>query len=58
MLIGETPCNPEMSILDLKAFAELGNSLDNVLTMVDGTFASPYLQQVIKYGIDFSVHSW
>ena len=25
---------------------------------VDGAFASPYLQQVFKYGIDFSVHSW
>ncbi|XP_025076179.1 uncharacterized protein LOC112553282 [Pomacea canaliculata] len=57
MLFGETPCNPEMSILDLKEFGELGRSLDNVLTVVDGTFASPYLQQILKFGIDISVHS-
>ncbi|KAK7498146.1 hypothetical protein BaRGS_00010734, partial [Batillaria attramentaria] len=57
LLIGETPCNPEMSILDLKAFGELSKSLDNVLTMVDGTFASPYLQNILSYGIDLAMHS-
>ncbi|XP_062594521.1 L-methionine gamma-lyase-like [Saccostrea cucullata] len=57
MLYGETPCNPNMAVLDLEAFGKLGRSLDNVLTMVDSTFASPYLQPVIKHGIDISMHS-
>ena len=47
-----------MAILDLEAFGALGKSLPGVVTMVDGTFASPYIQQPIKYGIDFSIHSW
>ncbi|KAL3860736.1 hypothetical protein ACJMK2_010814 [Sinanodonta woodiana] len=58
LLYGETPCNPTMAILDLEEFGKLGKSLgDNVLTMVDGTFASPYLQQAMKYGIDISFNS-
>lgn len=57
MLIGETPCNPELSILDLAAFGALGRSLENVVTVVDCTFASPYLQQALKHGIDISMHS-
>ncbi|XP_052061814.1 L-methionine gamma-lyase-like [Mytilus californianus] len=56
MLYGETPCNPNMAILDLEEFGKLGKSR-NILTMVDNTFASPYLQPVIKYGIDISMHS-
>lgn len=47
-----------MAILDLEEFGKLGRSLDNVLTIVDSTFASPYLQPVIKHGIDISMHSW
>ena len=58
MLYGETPCNPNMAILDLAEFGKLGRSLEHVLTMVDSTFASPYLQPVIKHGIDISMHSW
>ncbi|XP_022335742.2 L-methionine gamma-lyase-like [Crassostrea virginica] len=57
MLYGETPCNPNMAILDLAEFGKLGRSLEHVLTMVDSTFASPYLQPVIKHGIDISMHS-
>jgi len=58
MLYGETPSNPDMAVLDLISFGKLGKSLPNkVLTIVDGTFASPYLQQPIKYGVDISIHS-
>lgn len=58
MLYGETPCNPDMAILDLEEFGKLGKSLPNVLTVVDGTFGSPYLQKPLKYGINISIHSW
>lgn len=57
MLYGETPCNPNMAVLDLEEFGKLGKT-KNILTMVDGTFASPYLQSAIKHGIDISMHSW
>ena len=47
-----------MAILDLEAFGALGKSLPGVVTMVDATFASPYLSQPIKHGIDLAIHSW
>jgi cystathionine beta-lyase/cystathionine gamma-synthase len=57
MLYCETPCNPDMAVVDLIEFGKLGKSLPNVLTVVDGTFASPYVQQPIKLGVDISIHS-
>ncbi|KAL4219733.1 hypothetical protein ACF0H5_020147 [Mactra antiquata] len=56
LLYGETPCNPMMTLLDLEEFGKLGIS-EGILTMVDGTFASPFCQQSIKFGIDISAHS-
>ena len=58
MLYGETPANPTMSILDLEEFGELGKSLSGVMTVVDATFATPYLLQPMKYGVDLVIHSW
>ena len=58
MLYGESPTNPTMSILDVEAFVTLGKSLPGVITMIDATFAGPYLLQPIKYGIDIVIHSW
>ncbi|KAL5021971.1 hypothetical protein ScPMuIL_001126 [Solemya velum] len=57
VLYGETPCNPDMTILDLEEFGKLGRSLEYVVTMVDSTFASPALQNPIKHGIDIVFHS-
>ncbi|XP_060076410.1 L-methionine gamma-lyase-like [Ylistrum balloti] len=57
ILYGETPCNPSMDILDLAEFGKLGRSLSNVITVVDSTFAGPYIQRPIQHGIDISVHS-
>ena len=58
MLYGETPANPVMGMLDLEAFGQLGASVPGVMTVVDSTFASPYLQKPIKHGIDIVVHCW
>ncbi len=57
MIYVETPCNPMMTIIDLERLGQLGDKR-NVLTVVDGTFASPYLQQPISYGADIVLHSW
>lgn len=52
----ETPTNPTISVLDLKEIADLARAND-ILTVVDNTFCTPYLQQPFKFGIDFSIHS-
>jgi len=57
VLYGETPCNPMNSILDLTEFGKLGHSLKGVVTIVDSTYATPYLQKPIKHGVDISIHS-
>jgi cystathionine beta-lyase/cystathionine gamma-synthase len=59
VLYGETPSNPTLSVMDLEKFGELGTSLHSrgVVTMVDCTFASPYLVKPIKYGVDIVIHS-
>lgn len=56
-MYAETPCNPTMEITDLAEFGKLGQSR-GILTVVDSTFGSPYLQQPVLHGVDLSVHSW
>lgn len=52
----ETPANPTMACVDLSALADLAKKY-NVISVIDNTFCTPYLQQPLKHGIDFVVHS-
>lgn len=52
----ETPTNPAIEILDLEFFGEIAKK-HNLIFIVDNCFATPYLQQPIKYGADVVVHS-
>ncbi len=52
----ETPTNPLLQILDIAAIAELAHKVKSLL-VVDNTFASPYLQQPLRLGADFVIHS-
>ncbi len=52
----ETPTNPAVDILDLKLIGEIAKKY-NLLFIVDNCFATPYLQQPIKFGADIVVHS-
>jgi cystathionine beta-lyase/cystathionine gamma-synthase len=52
----ETPTNPLLQILDIKAVADLAHAGGAVLA-VDNTFASPYLQQPLALGTDLVIHS-
>ncbi|WP_304140474.1 cystathionine gamma-synthase [Mesoflavibacter zeaxanthinifaciens] len=52
----ETPTNPMMNIIDIKATAEIAKK-HNVLLAVDNTFATPYLQQPLDLGADLVMHS-
>lgn len=52
----ETPTNPMMHIVDIKAAAKIAKK-NNVLLAVDNTFASPYLQNPLDLGADIVMHS-
>jgi cystathionine beta-lyase len=52
----ETPSNPLMRIIDIKACVEIAKKHD-LLVAVDNTFASPYLQNPLELGVDIVMHS-
>lgn len=52
----ETPCNPTLQILDIKAISELAHQF-GAKVVVDNTFATPYLQKPLELGADVVVHS-
>jgi cystathionine gamma-lyase len=52
----ETPTNPLLRLVDIRAIAEIAHRR-NLLVVVDNTFASPYFQQPLKLGADIVVHS-
>lgn len=56
MLWVETPTNPTMQIVDIAACAEITKA-NNILFVVDNTFASPYLQNPLDMGVDLVMHS-
>lgn len=52
----ETPTNPLMHITDIDSISKLAKK-HGLLTIVDNTFMTPYLQQPIKHGADIVLHS-
>lgn len=52
----ETPTNPMMNIIDIKACAAIAKK-HHLLLAVDNTFATPYLQQPLDLGADIVMHS-
>ena len=52
----ESPSNPLLKITDIKGAAALAKA-NNLLTIVDNTFATPYFQQPLNLGADIVVHS-
>lgn len=52
----ETPANPTIQCVDIDAITRLGKQYGKLIAC-DNTFATPYLQQPFKYGVDFIVHS-
>jgi len=55
-LLIETPANPLQQITDLRAMAEIAKEHD-LLSMIDNTFMTPYLQRPIEFGFDVILHS-
>ena len=56
LIWAETPTNPLLSIVDIRALAALAHD-HGALLVVDNTFASPYLQRPLDLGADIVVHS-
>lgn len=53
----ETPANPNLKIVDIKAIAEIAHTNSNTLVVVDNTFSTPYCQRPLELGADIVVHS-
>ncbi len=56
MLVMETPSNPGLAMIDMEQAGKFAKA-HNLIFNVDNCFATPYLQQPIKYGADIVVHS-
>lgn len=56
LLYLETPSNPGLDIIDLKAASDFCRQHD-ILLVVDNCFATPYLQRPLTVGADISIHS-
>lgn len=52
----ETPANPLMQCTDIEAVCQIAQKYGVIVT-IDNTFATPYLQQPFKYGVDYIFHS-
>ena len=52
----ESPTNPLLKLCDIRTISKLGKK-HNIVTVVDNTFASPYLQNPLDLGAEISLHS-
>ena len=52
----ETPSNPLLKITDIKAIANIAKS-NNIVTVSDNTFSTPFFQNPLNLGVDIVVHS-
>jgi cystathionine beta-lyase len=55
-IFAETPSNPLLKITDLDAVVSIAEK-KGLLTIIDNTFMSPYLQRPIEHGFDIVIHS-
>lgn len=56
LIYAESPTNPGVDVLDLEALGKITKK-HNLILVIDNCFASPYLQQPIKFGADLVIHS-
>lgn len=55
-ILVESPANPLLTVTDLKAIAGIAKKY-GILSIVDNTFMTPYLQRPIELGVDIVLHS-
>lgn len=56
VIYAETPTNPAVDLIDLEKLSKLARK-HKLLLIIDNCFATPYLQQPIKFGADLVIHS-
>jgi methionine-gamma-lyase len=56
MMYLETPANPTIQCVDIEELTRLAHQYGKIVAC-DNTFATPYLQQPFRYGVDFIIHS-
>ena len=56
ILYAESPTNPGVDIIDLELLGSIAKKY-NLLLVIDNCFATPYIQQPIKFGADLVIHS-
>jgi len=56
MIYIETPANPTIQCVDIEELTKLGKKYGKIVAC-DNTFATPYLQQPFRFGVDFIAHS-
>jgi len=56
VIYAESPTNPAVDILDLEFLGSIAKKY-NLILIIDNCFATPYLQQPIKFGADLVIHS-
>jgi O-succinylhomoserine sulfhydrylase len=56
ILFAESPTNPAVDIIDLELLGKIAKK-HNLILIIDNCFATPYLQQPVKWGADLVIHS-
>jgi cystathionine gamma-synthase len=56
LLVSESPTNPYNRIVDLERFADIGRR-HRIKTIIDATFATPFNQRPLEFGVDLVMHS-
>lgn len=55
-VFSESPTNPYLNVFDLKKFKQIAEK-HNIISIIDSTFATPYNQRPLDYGMDLVIHS-
>ncbi len=53
----ETPANPDLKLIDIKAISDVAHQNENCLVFVDNTFCTPFIQRPLEFGADVVLHS-
>jgi cystathionine gamma-synthase len=56
VIISESPTNPHLNVIDLEKLVKIGKK-HRVKTIIDSTFATPYNQRPLEFGVDLVIHS-
>merc|ERR1719323_1122510 len=53
----ETPTNPTLKVVDIKAVSDIAHQHENIFVVVDNTFESAYFQRPLELGADITYYS-